>query len=228
MSARANDCSHASATGVDQAEGPGKVWRCDHCGLTWQEGSGTNPVATLAAAVQHLKDAMPTLLEACTDPEAADMAELLLDVREQSTLLATLTRDLETEVAKAMVSADVFTNGLRVERYRSADRKAWQHTEWQRDVRAKAIRAAGLLGATVVDANGEVLPEDTLQRLLADVQSVHGSANPKTSAKGGLRMFGLDAADYCETSPGAWHVRVQRTADDSTTETEQEGETDAA
>lgn len=185
-------------------------------------------VENLGAALAALVDALPDLIDACTDPQAADMAELLLDVREQHAVLSILVRDLETEVAKAMVSSDVFTNGLRVERYRSPDRKAWQHAEWQRDVRAKAIRAAGLLGATLVDANGEVLPESTLQTLLAQVQGVHGSANPKTSDKGGLRMFGLDAADYCETSPGAWHVRVQRTADDSTTEHESEGETDAA
>ena len=28
------DCPHMSYTGVDQAEGPGKVWRCDGCGWT--------------------------------------------------------------------------------------------------------------------------------------------------------------------------------------------------
>lgn len=185
-------------------------------------------VENLAAAVDALEAALPALLEACTDPEATDMAELLLDVREQAKRLSTLERDTETALAKAMVSDDVFTPGLRVERYRGTDRKTWQHSEWQRDVRRQALRRAGLLGAQgVITADGEVLAAEVLQTLLAEVQGVHGSANPKTSKAGGLRAFGLDPADYCESSPGAWHVRVQRTADDSKTETETEGGTAA-
>lgn len=36
---QANDCRHDSATGVDAAAmGPGKVWRCDHCGVMWRQG----------------------------------------------------------------------------------------------------------------------------------------------------------------------------------------------
>ena len=34
---RANDCRHDSASGVDDDDGPDKVWRCDHCGLLWRE-----------------------------------------------------------------------------------------------------------------------------------------------------------------------------------------------
>lgn len=38
---QANDCRHWSATGVDSTpvSDPSKVWRCDHCGLRWLEGS---------------------------------------------------------------------------------------------------------------------------------------------------------------------------------------------
>lgn len=36
---QANTCTHMSATGIDTAPiGPEKVWRCDHCGLTWKQG----------------------------------------------------------------------------------------------------------------------------------------------------------------------------------------------
>lgn len=35
---QANTCRHLSASGVDTKSGPGKVWRCDHCGLCWIEG----------------------------------------------------------------------------------------------------------------------------------------------------------------------------------------------
>lgn len=45
---QANDCPHYSATGIDTAPvGPGKVWRCDHCGLTWTD-SGDGRRAALA------------------------------------------------------------------------------------------------------------------------------------------------------------------------------------
>lgn len=37
---QANDCRHDSATGIDTTpvSDPGKVWRCDHCGLRWTSG----------------------------------------------------------------------------------------------------------------------------------------------------------------------------------------------
>lgn len=35
----ANTCTHMAASGIDTAPfGPDKVWRCDHCGLTWKQG----------------------------------------------------------------------------------------------------------------------------------------------------------------------------------------------
>jgi hypothetical protein len=183
-------------------------------------------VENLASAVADLEAVLPEYVAACTDPHATDMALLLEDVREQSARLATIVRDLEVEVAKAMTEDDVRVPGLWVERYRGTERKAWQHADWQRDVRRQALRKHGLLGAQgIVTADGEVVDaSEVLHVLLAEVQSVHGSAAPKT--REGLAAFGLDPRDYCESSPGAWHVRVHRQADE--TEQEQEGETDAA
>jgi hypothetical protein len=188
--------------------------------------STRDPLANLALALNRVENRLPDLTAACTDPHATDMALLLDDLREQSTRLAAIVRDLEVEVAKAMTEDDVRVPGLWVERYRGTDRKAWQHDDWQRDVRRQALRKHGLLGAQgIVNADGEVVDAaEVLHTLLAEVQSVHGSAAPKT--RGGLAAFGLDARDYCESSPGAWHVKVHRQADE--TETEQEGETDAA
>ncbi len=37
---QANTCPHGSATGIDRTPiGPGKVWRCDHCGLRWTDAA---------------------------------------------------------------------------------------------------------------------------------------------------------------------------------------------
>lgn len=183
-----------------------------------------NPLDAVTAAVSLLEWALPGLLEQCTDPEATDMAELLLIIREARTKLYGLEQDTEGALAKAMVSDQVLSNTLRVERYRSADRKAWDHEAWQRDVRQQAIRATGLLGAHVVTADGEELPAGVLHDLLAKVQTVHAAAAPKTSKASGLRAFGLSPEDYCTTSPGTPHVKVSRLADETT----EGGETDAA
>lgn len=193
---------------------------CD-CPCHWTQAD-PNPLAAVAAGVQALEDALPDLTAACTDPQATDMALLLEDVREPYAKLGALVRDLEVQVAKAMTEDDVRVAGLHVERYRGTDRKAWQHEDWQRDVRRQALRKHGLLGAQgIVNVDGEIVPTDGLHLLLAEVQSVHGSAAPKT--RGGLAAFGLDARDYCESSPGAWHVKVHRQADETEQpETEQE------
>ena len=29
-------CTHESASGIDQTEGPGKVWQCDTCGFCYR------------------------------------------------------------------------------------------------------------------------------------------------------------------------------------------------
>jgi hypothetical protein len=201
--------------------------RCAGCGCTCHgRATAGDPVEGVTEAVHQLEGALPALLEACTDPQATDMAELLLTIREARTALLRVEQDTEAACAKAMLSDQVDDpSGLFVERYRSADRKAWDHEQWQHDVRTKALQAAGLKGAQgVLTANGEVLPAEVLHELLATVQSVHSAGAPKTSKTAGLRAFGLDPADYCETTPGARHVKVQRRVATDTEGTE----TDAA
>jgi hypothetical protein len=174
-----------------------------------------DPVAAVTTAVQVLADGTDALLEACTDPQATDMAELLLDVQLARIALQNVERDIEAACAKAMTGEQALTPTLRAERSRATDRKAWSHDEWKRDVRRQVIRKHGLLGATIVSADGEELDKGALHTLLADLQNVHGAAAPKTTA---LRELGLDSRDYCESTPGAWHVKVQRLVNDSVTE----------
>lgn len=172
-----------------------------------------DPVSAVVGSVGWLEVALSELVDACTDPQGTDLAELLVNVREARMKLQGIERDAEAACAKAMLGDYAETTTLRVERSRATDRKAWDHDEWKRDVRAKAVQAAGLKGAqAVITADGEELPAAALWDALATVQGAHGAAAPKTTA---LRALGLDARDYCESSPGPWTVRVTRMADES-------------
>lgn len=178
----------------------------------------SNALDNVTEAVAALEAALPALTEACTDPQALDLAELFATIQQARVRLQALERDTEVACAKALPGARVDAPGMFVERYRSQDRKQWKHEDWQADVRAKVLRAAGLAGAqAVVTANGETLPADVLHDVLRSVQAAHSAAGPKTGA---IRGLGLDPDDYCERSPGAWHVKVHRVVDT------EEGQTD--
>lgn len=166
--------------------------------------TATDPVSALRAAVQTLADALPALTEGCTDPEARDLAMLLHDVRTAREALHALERGLETQTAQAMTSDQALAEGLRVDRSRATARREWDHESWQRDARRQVLRSRGLLGVTLVSADGEPL-DLSLSDVLADVQAVHGATAPKSTA---LRGLGLDVRDYCQSTPGAWRVAV--------------------
>lgn len=170
-------------------------------------------VSDVLQAVAHLEDAMPHLWEACTDPQATDLAELLADLRDARERLYALERDTEVTLAKAMTTDEVDTPTLRVERRRGTDRKSWDHAGWQVDARRQVLRKHGLAGAQgVLTPDGEVIPAEVLAEALAELQSVHGSTAPRTTQ---LKGLGLDPRDYCESSPGAWRVSVRRQVDES-------------
>lgn len=169
-------------------------------------------VTTVNEAVETLAKELPALLEQCTDPQATDMAELFATIQEARVALQSLERDVETATAKAMLGDFAETPTLRVERSRAAERKTWDHVAWQADVRAKVLRAHRLVGAVVIDANGEEIPSQELFDAMADLQSVHGSTNPRLTQ---MRGFGLDPDDYCTRVPGTWRVKVTRMVDES-------------
>lgn len=177
-------------------------------------------VAGVTAAVDRLKDALPGLLAECTDPEATDMAELLLAVQSARIALQALERDAEAECAKAMVGDYAETPTLRVERSRRAERKTWDHEAWKRDARGKVLRKHGLLGAqAVIDAQGEMLSPAAFAEALTELQGVHGSTAPRVTQ---MRGLGLDPDDYCERTPGSWQVRVLRLHDENAATGEQQ------
>lgn len=199
----------------NQSNPPDSHERCAGCGCGCHVTTApqADVLTALDVEVTRLEDQHDALLEACTDPQATDMAELFDTLARLRKRLQAVERDTELALAQAMVDDYAETATLRVERSRGADRKAWQHDEWQRDVRAKTLRKLGLAGAQgVLSADGEVLPASVLYDALAAVQAVHGAAGPKSTA---LRALGMDVRDYCESSPGAWHVRVTRMADEN-------------
>ena len=170
-------------------------------------------VTAVNEAVETLGKELPALMEQCTDPQATDMAEILASIVEARVALQGLERDVESATAKAMLGDFAQTPTLRVERSRSAERKTWDHDAWQLDVRAKVLRAHRLIGlSALIDGNGEEVPMSELYAAMADLQSVHGSTNPRLTQ---MRGFGLDPDDYCTRVPGTWRVKVTRMADES-------------
>lgn len=169
-------------------------------------------VEKVTDAVAALGEQLDDLVAASTDPQATDLAAVVETVREARKALTAHERHLEHECARAMLGDYAEGNGVRVERSRGAERKAWDHDSWRHDVRAKVLRAHGLAGAQgVVTADGELVDPTVVHELLAAVQNVHSAGAPKSTA---MKALGLDVRDYCESSPGAWQVRVTRLADD--------------
>jgi len=105
-------------------------------------------------------------------------------------------------------------DGRQFELRRGNTRKAWQHDDWQRDVRAKVLDAVS--DSPLVDpATGE---EVDVRRMVAaaveTAQSVHGSTGPKVTA---LRALALDPGDYAEQTPGLWSFDLSAPATTPTT-----------
>lgn len=93
----------------------------------------------------------------------------------------------------------VLPDGRRFVVKRGADRKAWSHDDWKRDVRQQIM--SGVRAVVDVDTGEPV----ELGDLLAAVQDVSSSAPPKVTA---LKRLGLDPDSYCETYPGPFSVQV--------------------
>lgn len=105
---------------------------------------------------------------------------------------------------------------------RSADRKEWDHDDWKRD--ARRVIAASLSERFVIHSHDDAALVDTqtgeevplgriIQEAMAQVQEVHGSTAPRTTA---LKRLGLYASDYCTSKPSGW--RFDALAPTTTTE----------
>lgn len=142
----------------------------------------------------------------------ADVATFAALATVQRQRLQGLENDLATALGQhAGRHIGTLADGSRYEVARSADRKAWDHDDWKRDVRREVVAqvAGPLAGGTLQHTNletGEVT-ETTLGRILQEAltlaQNVHGSQAPKSAA---LRTLGLTTSDYCDSTPGPWRV----------------------
>lgn len=50
------ECLHLSATGIDQAEGPEKVWECDACGFYYRQRVDEDGISHMVPAAVHVPD----------------------------------------------------------------------------------------------------------------------------------------------------------------------------
>lgn len=206
----------------------GAVERVAHSDDEWQNaeppaaGSDAYTPAAGAQAMDRAVSALEGLRGAERELDAAllDAARWALEGTQAHLLvLATATlqdlrRDLgrtEAWLARQIGTDDtaaregVLADGRTYAVQKGADRKAWDHATWQRDVRVQVL--SGVPSLVVDPATGEQVP---VAELLAAVQAVHGASAPKVTA---LNALGLQAADYCEQVPGSWSVRVSAPGD---------------
>lgn len=180
---------------------------------------------------EDLVGALVHLSAAVADLEAAEDHSTELDPIAQAGAIA-LVKDLrqrlgavESGLAERLGKAEGqmagnLPDGRQFTLKRTQDRKEWDHEEWKRDVR-RAIVQGLPKGLVLVDTDtGDEQPlGPTLQVLLADAQSVHGSAEPKSTA---LKPLGLYKGDYCTSSPGGWILNAIKPTPPTETTTEQD------
>lgn len=116
---QSNDCTHQSATGVDQTEvGPGKVWRCDHCGLTYRD-AGDGRFAVLAAA-------QPSQAPPVWAGAALPLTE---DERRHGQMLDGVLLFHEVAVGRILADRRAAEGDLRADRYRLAWKSACRRAD---------------------------------------------------------------------------------------------------
>lgn len=99
------------------------------------------------------------------------------------------------------------SDGRPYEILRGADRKAWDHQQWQGDVRRAIVGMVAGDGLVVVNPeSGEETPlAQTVQVAVEQAQAVHSANAPKVTA---LKRLGLAPDDYCESIPGPYTVKI--------------------
>lgn len=164
--------------------------------------------ASTQGALEAGHDAALDLVAADDTQGLVDTVALVQDFRRK---LADLEADLVAVAADALKGRDLQGNlfdGRQWKLHRTADRKAWDHDDWKRDAR-RAIqldldRRYGETGDLVDLKSGEAMSlGQVLQVAMAEIQEVHGSTAPRTTA---LRRLGLSPDDYCETKRGSWKL----------------------
>jgi hypothetical protein len=172
-------------------------------------------LATAVEAVEEWRDASADL-----EPvNQADAIALVKDLRQR---LGAVEQDLAATLGKAEgpIQGNL-SDGRQFTLKRTQDRKEWDHDGWKRDARravtAKVLADHGLPSvAELVDDQGEVTEVAlgrVIQEAMTELQNVHGSAEPKSTA---LKPLGLFKGDYCTSSPGGWILNAVRPTETAT------------
>lgn len=171
-------------------------------------------VSLLGQAVQDVADDLPALIAASTAPDLADLAAPYAALSEAAGRLRTVMDELGDAIAREMTGDQVAGERFRIDRRRTQDRKQWDQTSLRRDYVRHLQRKAGVLDATVLSADGELL-DITVGALMAEALNLYGSVAPKVTS---IRAVGMDPQDYAEVSKGRTQITVTPLADVTTNE----------
>lgn len=171
----------------------------------YQFGRDLHRLASGIAAMEQSMDEFTAPIVAAEDwPTLATHAAIMATLKAR---LGSLENTVATVLGKGKGRhVGTLADGSRYTVERSADRKAWSHDDWKRDVRREVttLTTINYVPTVVNTATGE---EESLaslvQKALAMAQEVHGSQAPKSKALTGLGLF---ASDYSDSTPGPWRV----------------------
>ena len=180
------------------ADAPATVQRPAPTAEDWQDA--VNVLGDVGEAIR----ALPTVVmqgvawQIATEPETVVAYAALIQAHRKT--LADMEAYVVREVGRSTEALKgTLPDGRLYDLRKGVERKAWDHTSWQADVRRQVL--SGVTDA--VDAStGEAID---LHALVVGAQAVHGATPPKAKA---LKALGLDPADYSETYPGPWSLQV--------------------
>lgn len=179
-----------------------------------EANTAAHHLATRLVAIQgNLEDLEKDPTLAAEGLEDQELADAIADIQDARARLQNVERDLTTALGRRLgKTTGNLGDGRQYTLSRAQDRKEWDHSDWKRDARRKVTEAItsrfqtddlGPMNGDLVDTEtGEAASlAEVIQTALAQVQEVHGSTAPRSTA---LRSLGLYASDYCTSTPNGW------------------------
>lgn len=152
---QANDCRHDSATGVDTAPiGPDKVWRCDHCGLTWTDQRDTPAVDTTKLSNESM-EAIGTSIQNAAGGVDFPLPEYVAVAIAENLIASTWLTDRLRSADRDALAAEVEKQTARAERWHGRTKEALRLLDRSNALLNDALSESDEARAALAKANAD-------------------------------------------------------------------------